>query len=164
MTQPSLTQRLCAYLISNVAARRDPDQVIGEHHQPYLCRWYIIPRNRWFNVYLHQFWRSDDDRALHDHPWWSLSLLLRGHLVEHTIDRGGVHRRRRIACGAWRLRSSRFAHRLEVDSTKVPVWTLFITGPRLREWGFHCPQRWVGWRDFTDPNDSGQIGRGCGEG
>lgn len=35
---------------------------------PYLIRWYLI-RNRWFALFLHKFVRSDEDRALHDHPW-----------------------------------------------------------------------------------------------
>ena len=26
-------------------------------------------RNKIFNIYLHQIIRSDDDRALHDHPY-----------------------------------------------------------------------------------------------
>ena len=49
--------------------RRPADFVIGGAERPYLRRWWVIPRNRLFNVYLHQFLRSDDDRALHDHPW-----------------------------------------------------------------------------------------------
>ena len=44
-----------------------------------------------------------------------------------------------------------------------PVITLFITGARHREWGFWCPKGWRHWRQFTDPTDSGQIGRGCGD-
>lgn len=61
---------------------RPPDFEVGDG---YLGRWFIIPRNRWFNVYLHRFTGSDDDRALHDHPWWSLSIMLAGALDEHTI-------------------------------------------------------------------------------
>lgn len=41
-----------------------PHQIIPSADDPYLLRWYIIP----LNVYLHKFMRSDDDRALHDHP------------------------------------------------------------------------------------------------
>lgn len=55
---------------------RKPDFVIGDLSNPYLLRWWVIPRNRFFNVYLHKFLRDDDDRALHDHPWWSMSIIL----------------------------------------------------------------------------------------
>lgn len=65
------------------AERRGPDFVIGGHERPYLLRWRLLPRNPVFNVYLHQFLRSDDDRALHDHPWlFNVSLLLRGPYIE----------------------------------------------------------------------------------
>lgn len=74
-----------ADFIINRITRRAPDVVIGEVHRPYLLRWWVIPRNPVFNVYLHRFMRSDDDRALHDHPWSNLSILLRGSYGEHTI-------------------------------------------------------------------------------
>jgi len=144
-----------------MARRRPPDLVIGGADDPYLKRWYVIPRNRWFNVYLHQFLRSDDDRALHDHPWWNISLLLAGRYVEHTIAAGGVNRRVERCRGDCKFRAARTAHRIElVDGA---CWTLFVTGPRLREWGFHCPRGWVHWRDFTAGPRGETIGRGCGE-
>ncbi|EIC64345.1 hypothetical protein [Mycobacteroides abscessus] len=47
--------------------RLEPHQPIGaEGEPPYLLRWYVIPRNRWVNVYLHKFLRDDEDRALVD--------------------------------------------------------------------------------------------------
>jgi len=139
---------------------REPDFVIGGEDNPYLLRWWLIPRNRFFNVYVHLFLRSDDDRALHDHPWASCSFLLAGSYTEHTIDAGGVRRRQVLQTGDWKLRpSGRMAHRIELHDG--PAWTLFITGPRYREWGFHCPRGWVPWHQFTDSRDKGAIGRGC---
>ena len=51
---------------------RAPDEVIGTN---YLERWHLIPRNRFFNVYLHKFSGPDSCRELHDHPWWNLSII-----------------------------------------------------------------------------------------
>ena len=151
-----------------IAIRRPPDQVIGGAEDPYLCRWYVIPRNPWLNIYLHQFLRPDDDRALHDHPWFWASWLLFGDYCEHTIKAGGIHHRHWRREGSLRVSSPWRAHRIElIESAGVflTCWTLFVTGPRMREWGFHCPQAgWVHWRDFTDPSDSGVTGRGCGDG
>ena len=142
------------------AMRRGPDVVIGGHERPYLLRWFVIPRNRFFNIYLHRFLRSDDDRALHDHPWCNCSILLRGQYVEHTIAAGGIEHRRVLTAGAVRLRlTGRLAHRIEL--TDGECWTIFITGPRYRQWGFHCPKGWVHWKKFTDPDDAGAIGPGC---
>jgi hypothetical protein len=140
-------------------AQRAPDFVIGGGDRPYLRRWFVLPRNRVFNVYLHQFLRSDDDRALHDHPWMNASILLEGHYVEHTIAAGGINSRVEYRAGDIKLRSAWYAHRVELIDG--PCWSLFLTGPRLRDWGFHCPAGWRRWQDFTAPHDSGQIGRGC---
>lgn len=154
-------RRLADWLIERVT-RRPPDFVIGGSENPYLRRWWLIPRNRVFNVYLHEFLRSDDDRALHDHPWSNCSVLLRGCYTEHTIDAGGIHQRRVLTAGDFRFRlSGCFAHRLELIDN-APCWTLFLTGPRYREWGFHCPEQgWVHWQQFTAPGDKGAVGNGC---
>jgi hypothetical protein len=151
-----------ARALVRVAVRRSPDVVIGGLEAPYLLRWWVIPRNRLFNIYLHRFLRSDDDRALHDHPWLNCSILLRGAYTEHTIAAGGINRRTLRRAGDVKLRGPKAAHRIELHAG--PCWTLFITGPNVRSWGFHCPRGWVHWRDFTNPADGGRtVGRGCGE-
>jgi hypothetical protein len=146
-----LTQHLL-----KIPDQRKADFVIGGAERPYLLRWWLLPRNRFFNVYLHCFLRSDDDRALHDHPWSNASLVLSGRYIEHTT--AGA---RSAKAGDWRVRLlGSYAHRIElIDDT--PAWTLFITGPRYRSWGFLCPQGWVPWERFTARDDKGAIGRGC---
>lgn len=142
---------------------RAPDFVIGPPEDPYLLRWWVIPRNRWFNVYLHRIRRSDDDRALHDHPWVNASIIVRGGYAEHQIRAGGIHRRSLRCAGSLTLRGPRAAHRLEVVPGIGETVSLFITGPTVRHWGFHCAKGWRHWKDFTAPAERGQIGRGCGE-
>lgn len=143
---------------------RAPDFVIGGSDNPYLRRWWVIPRNRWFNIYLHEFLRSDDDRALHDHPWINLSIILKGCYREHKP--GGVVKVRKPwrPLAPWRIvfRLPTAAHRVELIDG-LPVWTLFITGPRVREWGFWCPKGFVHWRDFTAGKNGEVVGKGCGE-
>lgn len=154
--------RAIAPRLISISNKRPPDFVVGGNDDPYLRRWWLIPRNRFFNIYLHHFLRSDDDRALHDHPWWNLSVLLDGRYVEHTIAAGGVNVRTLRCAGQMKFRNAESAHRIEL--TDGPCWTFFVTGPRIREWGFHCRLGWVHWRKFTNPADNGQtIGRGCGE-
>lgn len=136
---------------------RTPDFVIGEQLNPYLRRWWIVPRNEGCNVYLHEILRSDDDRALHDHPWDNVSMVIDGRYIEHTPD-GSFAR----DAGSIVQRSATDSHRLEVLPGERAV-SLFITGPKLREWGFHCPNGWVHWRDFTGGENGELIGRGCGE-
>jgi hypothetical protein len=189
-----MIKRIIDRLIERALAR-GPDFVIGAADNPYLRRWFLIPRNRFFNIYLHQFLRDDDDRALHDHPWPWLSAILRGAYFEitspkwtfidprfgtieilgrqpkhakiwtrYTIgdpDSLEVQQRTRYAAGSIRCHRATFAHRLKVDHDAGPCWTLFVTGPRIRQWGFHCPKGWVHWEKFTAPGDSSLIGKGC---
>ncbi len=156
-------------LIARVT-RRPPDFVIGGAERPYMLRWWVLPRNRFFNVYLHKFLRSDDDRAHHDHPWaFNASILLRGRYLEHTTRHGLPWCDERRA-GDWKFRWGAAAHRIELLpapydwsslNALAPCWTVFITGPKVREWGFLCERGWVHWRDFTAPGDKGSVGRGC---
>lgn len=156
----AILARLIGRAALNTMLSRAPDFIIGGSDDPYLLRWYVIPRNPVANAYLHRFMRSDDDRALHDHPWPSVSLMLAGEATEHTIARGGIHCRRIIRAGDIVARGPRFAHRIELHAGECT--TLFMTGPRIRAWGFHCPTRWVPWQEFTAPGDKGSIGPGCG--
>ncbi|QDP44170.1 hypothetical protein SEA_JUJU_54 [Gordonia phage JuJu] len=153
-----------------------PHQVIGGPDNPYLRRWYLIPRNPLINVYLHQFLRSDDDRALHDHPWWFVSLILRGGYYEHT--KTGVRWR---GAPSLAYRAATHRHRVELpggpegsgrENDEQPAWTVIVTGRRTRSWGFWCKrlvpwsdtargaytrevEQFVPWKDFGDA--------GCGE-
>jgi hypothetical protein len=136
-----------------------PHFIVGGADDPYLYRWYVLPRNRVFNVYLHKFLRDDDDRALHDHPWWFVSLIVKGGYREITND--GTEFR---FAGSWGFRPATHRHRVSlyrIDDYVVPAWTLVITGRKKRTWGFWCPKGFVPWYDFVDQTDSGNIGRGC---
>jgi hypothetical protein len=132
-----------------------PHFIIGQPEAPYLLRWYLIPRNRYFNIYLHKFLRSDDDRALHDHPWWFVSFMLKGTYQEIT-DKGTSIRK----AGSFLFRKALDRHRVELIDNKH-CWTLFITGKKVRDWGFWCPKGFVPWQQFCDHNDRGNIGKGC---
>lgn len=136
------------------AMQRSPDFVIGDD---YLRRWYVVPRNEFCSVYLHHILHSDDDRALHDHPWANTSIVLDGRYIEHTPE--GQFLR---WAGQTVRREAETLHRLELVPGESAL-TLFITGPRVREWGFQCGHGWVPWQDFVDPDDPGKQGRGCGE-
>jgi hypothetical protein len=135
-----------------VMASRPPDFVIGDN---YLRRWWVLPRNPFSNVYLHEIRKSDDDRALHDHPWANTSVILFGGYTEHTPS-GSVERN----AGDVVSREAEALHRLEVAPGETAI-TIFFTGPQVREWGFACPNGWRHWREFVDERDSGQVGRGC---
>lgn len=117
--------------------KRKPDEVIGIN---YLSRWHIIPKNHVFNIYLHKY-NGSDGRVLHDHPFYSVSFLLKGELKEYSLNKI-----RLIPKYLPIFRTAKFTHRLEL--VKGPVFTIFITGPKVREWGFHCSDGWKYHKDF----------------
>ena len=151
------------------ARNREPDFIIGGKADPYLRRHWLLPRNRFFNVYVHEFLRSDDDRALHDHPWlFNCSWLIEGRYIEwmrwRPTSRYPIPFFR--YAGDVKFRWGPAAHRIELYGNSLtgeePCWTVFVTGPRVREWGFLCEGGWVHWRKFTAADDPGSVGKGCG--
>jgi hypothetical protein len=151
-------------LYARIAATREPDVIITDANPDtedgvHIRRWFVIPRNRFLNIYLHNI-RGDDHSAPHDHPWWSISYMLKGYLCEHTPDGS----KKWITEGQIRIRSPKYAHRLTTNSRlhiDRPAWTIFITGPVVRPWGFHCPQGWVHRDEYISRRDRGE--NGCGE-
>lgn len=155
---------------------------------PYMLRWYVIPRNHRVNVYIHKFLRDDDDRALHDHPWWFVSLILKGGYIEMSeTDEGKTSMLCRTSVADvrspfWRrcvaFRPATYRHRVALphgrdgegvvsaDVPRVPCWTLIVTGPKSRLWGFWCrdrttprcapADRFVPWNEWDTDG-------GCGE-
>ena len=134
--------------------RHKPDQIITANNEgsPYLHRWHLIPRNRFFNIYLHHFIGSDQ-RVMHDHPWISLAYHLAGSMEETYQDPyflSEYRRKRLIVEGNWTYRNSKFLHYLTPEQV-FPCWTLFMTGPKLKPWGFQTKDGWRPWRQVL-PN------------
>lgn len=147
-----------------------PHFVVGGQTNPYMRRWYIIPRNFLFNIYLHQFLRNADDRALHDHPWNFISIMPKGGYYEiqghgRYISQAGMAwtnmPKKWRECGTIAFRKANQAHRVELSEKHSNPWTIVITGPVVRVWGFHCPKGWVPWQEFVNSEDRGLVEKGC---
>jgi hypothetical protein len=90
---------------------------------------FTLLKTPWFRVYLHQLnapgWHPD----CHDHPWAFVTLLLwRGYL-----ERIGNTDFRRYP-GQILYRPAEFSH--NVITPYGTSWSLVITGPTVRKWGF----------------------------
>jgi hypothetical protein len=139
---------------------------------PYLVR-YTLFSCKWFGVFLHKIMRSDSDRDLHDHPWSFWTFLLAGRYTEDVpLDNppmykpnGCMYTRPRIfAAGSLVRHRAEDAHCLTLPRTWrwdglegskepdgfIPVWSLFIHGPRRREWGFHTAAGWIPWETYVN--------------
>lgn len=156
MILPNFIIRWLRRWFCRVVYRRHPDVIIGHAHEPYLKRWMLFQYGFACNIYFHMIERSDDDRALHDHPWHFISIILLNGYEEITKSGSRFH-----PSGSMRFHHARHAHRLVIDAGFT--WTIVIRGPSFRRWGFYCKKGWVYWRDFVDPKNTGLHGAGCGE-
>ena len=131
--------------------RRDRKRVIMDrvNDQPYLERYYVFLKDRTrfpFNVFLHRFLKSDPDDH-HDHPWPYFTLILKGGYTE-WIPQFNDHGQKVMEVAAWRGPGHyRFSHatsyhRIEIDPD-VDTWTLFVPGPKQRDWGFFTRTGWI---------------------
>lgn len=122
-----------------------PEVARFESRSPYQFRWaeelhcqigvYV---RRWRletpigSIRVHHWLHSDDTRHKHDHPWWFLTIVLKGGYTDLS-DNKADH----VGAGSIRFRPAEHRHSVLVD--KGGAWTLLITGPKIRKWGF-----WVG--------------------
>lgn len=123
--------------------------------KPYLDRWIL-----WcgIGIRLHRFWRGDDDRACHDHPWWFWTFPFTdyGEVVEiPLVEPGdpGAERKPKLRCyikrvraRRWHYRPATYRHRVigRMEGPAGPFWTIVICGPQSRQWGF-----WPAWDRFV---------------
>lgn len=124
---------------------RAPDLIIAPLGEAYLYRWHLVPRNRDANVYFHIQVLSDPERPLHDHPWDNQSTILSGGYDEFYYSISVLRSEqaaypphiRSLRKGDTVARRAQVAHRLVLPAQFAYTMTLFTTGPKFREWGFH---------------------------
>lgn len=134
---------------------------IGE--LPYLDRWILYIGG--LNLRLHKFYRGDDERAPHDHPWWFITFPFKSyteivqefdingtHIKDGHLVAGGWVEHQRVV-RAWRphFRPAEFRHYVvgRLDGEKKPFWTFVIAGDRSRRWGFWPnPYHFVYYKDW----------------
>lgn len=97
-----------------------------------MVRWLRLEIPGQFSVRVHHWLGPDDDRAFHDHPWWFLTFVLWGSYEDRSPD--GTDR---LHAGSVRYRPA--LHRHTVVPGRHGAWTVLVTGPKVRNWGF--------WRD-----------------
>lgn len=102
-------------------------EYLGFKECPYLRRWCLTVGL--FSIRVHHFYKSDDERAFHDHPWWFVTLVLKDGYTDIS-PYGEDH----LKIGSIRFRSAEHKHTVKTDPGGS--WTLVITGPNLRNWGF----------------------------
>lgn len=132
-------------------------KTVETHHLTgYMNRyWLFRPRNRTkLQIRLHNVLRSDKGRDRHNHPWWYLTIILRGGYWEERTCfssedipssaivigsnsyEGWIYKQWRGA-GSIIFRKADTFHRLFIpENATTETWTLFITGKKKQSWGF----------------------------
>lgn len=159
---------------------RKPDLIIGPRDNPQTLRWHLFVWRGW-QLSLHKWLRSDDDRAPHDHKADNLSIILNGGYFEvvrvlqderynHADSRKWRSGARDITYFRWPLvpyfRKAETMHRVALPSDGKPVWSLWLRWPQRRRWGYGCPKGWVDADDYNKSADYyrdgvSEVGRGC---
>jgi len=129
-------------------------------NEPYLERYYLFLRERErfpFNIFLHKFLKSDPD-DVHDHPWPYATLVLKGGYWEwiphfDTVGRKIGEYQVWRGPGHFRVSKARSFHRIELDPD-ITAWTLFMPGPKQREWGFLVRNQWIQWEEYLKQRKS----------
>lgn len=93
----------------------------------YVRRWYL--QTPWYSIRVHHWLHSDGKRFFHDHAWWFLTLVRRGGYTDVTPNG-----QERMRVGSLRFGPSPHRHWVEVDASGC--WTVLLTGPKVRRWGF----------------------------
>ena len=147
----NLIGRLCEKVAQHL-----PRKVLTDGETPYLARYYLL-RSAWLpesldwfpSIYLHHFYRGDNDDELHNHPWrYSIALILTGGYHEERRVGDEVHSRI-LWPGMVNFILANDYHRIELLDRKNGAWTLFIAGDRTQDWGFWHPvtKTYLPWGD-----------------
>lgn len=101
------------------------------------------------SLYLHHILLPDQDdpHVLHNHPWrWAHSTILHGWYAEERPHKLGGFVSRSYPTGSSNTLEPETFHR--ITSVSHDCWTLFLTGPKVKSWGFDVPGRgFVPWRE-----------------
>jgi hypothetical protein len=131
-----------------------PLVLVDESNGYEFLRRYRLVQTPLFSIFVHRMEVPDPGTDLHDHPWAFGSLVLKGGYIEVTADARQVERvesqhlrlRKRWSWATTRLDQ---AHGI-VSLNRSPTWTLVVTGPTRRRWGFYVDGVWHDWETEYD--------------
>jgi len=89
-----------------------------------------------FSVYIHNIYRADEDKYMHDHPWNYWAMILKGGYIEQV--KNGFNTK---LPGSFGFKKAENCHK--IHHIIKPTTTLFITFRRRRDWGYHTENGWI---------------------
>lgn len=112
------------------------------------------------NLRLHKFYRSDQDEALHDHPWWFVTFPLTSYkewvplppglsakpeLSGNLLSEHGDRILQDVKRFRFHYRPAEYRHAVVVDK---PGYTIVLAGMKTRSWGFWQGSVFTPWKTW----------------
>ncbi len=134
----------------------------------YLTRKYLLPQRKHGakrpGVFLHRFWKSDQDRYPHNHPWkFSFSIILFGGYTEHRYNPNNRKwTQRKLKPGSINIIRDTDFHYVTLTDEDKGCWSLFFAfghkeSKAGEEWGFQNTDedRFIGWKEYLGLDSNG---------
>ena len=122
-------------------------EVMGWRGCAFVKRWVLeAPSGRALRV--HRFLPDVEEFTAHDHPWWFVTVVVRGSYVDVTSRNGTEVRRDHVTAPAIRFRNRNHEHRTITGADGA--WTVLYNGPSKRNWGFwSAAGQFLPWRAYA---------------
>jgi hypothetical protein len=123
-------------------------------------RRYRLLATPWFNIYIHQILKSDEEAHMHDHPWAFYSFILKGGYKE--VSSYEVDGWKEVHTNYY-LRHS-LVHHKRNDAHKLTlmascVWTLVLTYGKHETWGYQTEAGWIDFQSYREQKNEGKLRR-----
>lgn len=127
-------------------------------------RRYRLLRTPWFNIYIHNILKSDEDSDPHDHPWGFIAFMFWGSYLEEWLGAyedyrywAGAELRQDIrSFGSVYYHPAKDFHKITLKSPSV--WTLvFASGRKRPGWGYQTRHGWINFRDYRQLKNEGKL-------
>lgn len=159
-----LNRHLCRW-IAKKKRLHVSQALVGSKGDKNTRRWWIFRPDEWwddrrgqnnalpwwrpFNVFLHR-WDGSDTGHPHNHPRWTITIVLRGGFMEQTQTREFWR-----TPGSVVFRRASYIHRVIVPKRlHRKTYTLFIVGRRTWKQSYLVKGQLVGVDDFESQEDS----------
>lgn len=134
-------------------------EIISKEGVLHFRRWRLIS-TKYFSVYIHEIFKADEDKHLHDHPWNYISITLTGKFGEfsrESIDPLSL-KYNILSSSSIVTRKATTFHKIQILLSNK-VTTLFITGKKHRDWGYVVNNKWIQHEEYRKLKNSGTLNK-----
>lgn len=113
---------------------------LGKSECPYAHRTYLIFFG--YSIRIHKWYRSDDKRYMHNHPWWFITFVIKGSYKDVSLGLfKDIYQNDYLKRFHIRYRKPNHTHYVEIP--KGGCTTILITGRKNKQWGFWVNKRYL---------------------